>query len=100
VKAEAEVFAMANKKMIPPLKVGDLVRIRQSILRGRIVEERGPLGPGGMLIYRVRIPRKPKSSYIEVRADQLERTSAPPKVAPSLLLTAGAAQSPKAKTKN
>lgn len=38
---------------------------------GRIVELRGPLGPGGAQIYRVRFPRKPKPFYIEVRGDQL-----------------------------
>jgi hypothetical protein len=31
---------------------------------GRIVELRGPLGPGGILIDRVRIPGKPKSTSI------------------------------------
>jgi len=85
---------MATKKASQPLKVGDRVRIRQSILRGRIVEERGPLGPGGMLIYRVRIPRKPKSTYIEVAADQLVHAPSvtPPKTAPSPFLTARSAQ--------
>jgi hypothetical protein len=53
--------------------LGDRVRIRDSGgLRGRVVELRGPLGPGGVQIYRVRVPRKPKPSYIEVREDQLE----------------------------
>jgi hypothetical protein len=39
--------------------------------RGRIVELRGPLGPGGVQIYRVRFPGKPKPDYIELREDQL-----------------------------
>jgi hypothetical protein len=39
--------------------------------RGRIVELRGALGPGGAQIYRVRFPRKPKPIYIELREDQL-----------------------------
>jgi hypothetical protein len=32
---------------------------------------RGPLGPGGARIYRVRVRRKPKPIYIELREDQL-----------------------------
>jgi len=64
---------MADQKSIPLLKLGDRVRIRHSGgLRGRIVELRGPLGPGGVQIYRVRYRRKPKPAYIEVREDQLE----------------------------
>jgi hypothetical protein len=54
-------------------KLGDMVRILQSGWpRGRIVELRGPLGPGGIEIYRVRVRRKPTTKDIEVRADQLE----------------------------
>ncbi len=54
--------------------VGDLVKIRDTGYRrpGMIVEFRGPLGPGGVLIYRVRVRRKPSPAYIEVREDQLE----------------------------
>jgi hypothetical protein len=66
-------LAMANTESAPLLKLGDRVRIRDSGgLRGRIVELRGPLGPGGVQIYRVRVSRKPKPSYIELREDQLE----------------------------
>ena len=55
------------------LKLGDKVRIlRSQGLRGRIVEVRGPLGPGGAEIFRVRIWRKPRPHDIEVRGDQLE----------------------------
>ncbi len=55
------------------LKLGDKVRILGSVgLQGRIVELRGPLGPGGVQIYRVRVRRKPKPTYIELREDQLE----------------------------
>jgi hypothetical protein len=58
---------------IPLLKLGDRVLILHSgNMRGRIVELRGPLGPGGAQIYRIRIPRKPKPTFIEVREDQLE----------------------------
>lgn len=63
---------MAKQKSTVHLKLGDRVRILRSTgLRGRIVELRGPLGPGGAQIYRVRVLRKPKSAYIELREDQL-----------------------------
>jgi hypothetical protein len=57
-----------------PLKVGDRVKILNSgyVRGGRIVEFRGPLGPGGARIYRVRVRRKPKPVYAEFREDQLE----------------------------
>jgi hypothetical protein len=48
------------------------VKIRYSELRDPIVELRGPLGPGGVQIYRVRFRRKPTPAYIEVREVQLE----------------------------
>lgn len=79
---------MATKTRSSPLKVGDHVRIRHSDnMRGRIVEFRGPLGPGGMLIYRVRIPNKPKATYIELREDQLVALPTPPRLEPSALET-------------
>lgn len=53
-------------------KVGDRVKIRLSPLVGRIVELRGPLGPKGVQVYRVRWRGKPRPAYIEVREDQLE----------------------------
>ena len=63
---------MAKVKPGPLLKLGDRVEVlHYPAWRGRIVELRGPLGPGGAQIYRVRIPRKPKSMYIELREDQL-----------------------------
>ncbi len=53
-------------------KLGDRVRIRLSGgTRGRIVEWRGPLGPGGAQIYRVRIHGRQRPTYTEVREDQL-----------------------------
>jgi hypothetical protein len=103
---------MATRKSSQPWKAGDRVRIRYSEFRGRIVEERGPLGPGGILIYRVRIPHKPKPIYIEVREDQLiEDRLAPAKVAPNptppklepfsrSTTLAPAPQPPKIKSKN
>lgn len=66
----------ANVESRPLLKVGDRVTIRHaSGLQGRVVELRGPLGPGGALVYRVEVRKKPKPSYVEVRADQLELAS-------------------------
>jgi hypothetical protein len=57
----------------PLLKIGDRVKIRHiSPVYGRVVELRGPLGPGGALIYRIMVRKKPTPSYVEVRADQLE----------------------------
>ena len=56
-----------------PFKLGDRVRIlRSKFPPGRIIELRGPLGPGGAEIYRVRIWRKPRPHDIEVLGDQLE----------------------------
>ena len=62
---------MADNSAAPLFKWGDRVRIYLSRLRGRIVELRGPLGPGGAQIYRVRVRRKPSPAYTEVREDQL-----------------------------
>jgi hypothetical protein len=62
---------MATKKESPIFQLGDWVKIRHWDWRARIVELRGPLGPGGSFIYRIRIPDKPKARYIEVREDQL-----------------------------
>lgn len=39
---------------------------------GRIVELRGPLGPKGIQVYRIRLRSKPVPAYVEVREDQLE----------------------------
>jgi len=56
-----------------PFKLGDRVRIlRSKFPPGRIVELRGPLGPGGAEVIRVRLWRKPRPHDIEVLADQLE----------------------------
>lgn len=66
---------MAKKKNAPPptFKLGEYVKIRHtSFPRARIVELRGPLGPGGVEIYRVRVGPKRDRTYIELRGDQLE----------------------------
>ena len=64
---------MIANKADEPFKLGDRVEIRHSDLRGRIVELRGALGPGGVNIFRVRFRRKPRPAYVEVREDQLVR---------------------------
>jgi hypothetical protein len=70
---------MATKKSSPLFQVGDRVKIlRSDNWTARIVEFRGPLGPGGTLIYRVRVPHKPKPIYIELREDQLIAIPTPP----------------------
>jgi hypothetical protein len=56
-----------------PLKVGTIVRIRNSGYGlSKIVEFRGPLGPNGARVYRVRVRKKPHPAYIEVLEEQLE----------------------------
>ena len=62
---------MTPNKTFPLFQVGERVKIRHWDWRARIVEFRGPLGPGGMFVYRVRIPDKPKPRYIELCEDQL-----------------------------
>ncbi len=63
---------MTTNNAAEPLKVGALVNILNSgYRRGRIVEFRGPLGPGGARIYRVRVRREPSPTYVELREDQL-----------------------------
>jgi hypothetical protein len=64
---------MAKKKAAPGLKLGDYVRVLHTRYPpGRIVELRGPLGPGGAQIYRVRIKLEPRPTYIEAPEDGLE----------------------------
>jgi hypothetical protein len=73
---------MSEQKATLPFKLGDWVKIRLSgFKQGRIVELRGPLGPGGAQIYRVRVRRKPTPMDIEVREDQL--ILAPPEERPA-----------------
>ena len=64
---------MDTKPEDGPLQVGTYVKILDSNYdRARIVEYRGPLGPGGMRIYRLRVRRDPKPFSIDVREDQIE----------------------------
>jgi hypothetical protein len=67
---------MTKMESQPLVNIGDFVKIlHTSDLHGRVVEFRGPLGPGGTPVYRVEVRKKPKPSYVEVRADQLEVVS-------------------------
>jgi hypothetical protein len=64
----------ANKPEVSPprFNLGDRVKIRHSGgLRGRVVELRGPLAPGGVQVYRVVVGRKPFRRPIELREDQI-----------------------------
>jgi hypothetical protein len=68
---------MAAKKVTEAFKLGEWVKIRYSgFPRARIVELRGPLGPGGAQVYRVRVRGKPRPMDIEVLEDQLVRIEA------------------------
>ena len=63
---------MATDELSKPFEIGTIVRIRNSRYgRARIVEFRGPLGPRGARVYRVRVRKKPKPAYVEVLEDQL-----------------------------
>ena len=69
---------MTTSNADEPLKIGTIVKIRNSGFEpGPIVEFRGPIGPGGMRVYRIRVRKKPKPAYIEVREDQLEQADPP-----------------------
>jgi hypothetical protein len=64
---------MTPPDLTEPLKVGTIVRIRDSGYgRAMIVEFRGPLGPKGARVYRVQYRGKPRPAYIEVLEEQLE----------------------------
>ena len=73
VTLRRENLTMATQNLTEPLKVGTLVKIRNSGYRqARIAEFRGHLGPNGARVYRVRVRKKPQPAYIEVCKDQLE----------------------------
>jgi hypothetical protein len=64
---------MTTQNPTEPLKIGTVVRIRNSGYGlARITEFRGPLGPNGARVYRVRVRKKPRPAYIEVLESQLE----------------------------
>ena len=78
---------MDTKPEDEPLQVGTYVKLRYaSFPRAKIVEYRGPLGPGGMRIYRVRARMRPKPFVADVREDQIEAIlSTPSDAAPKPL---------------
>ena len=58
------------------IKLGSRVRIRHTNgMKGKVVELRGPLGPGGSQVFRIQIRTTPEPGFIEVREDQLELLS-------------------------
>ena len=67
---------MTIPNLTEPLKIGTLVKIRNSGYgRARIVEFLGALGPHGARVYRVRVRKKPRPAYTEVLEEQLETIS-------------------------
>ena len=68
---------MVAQNRTDPFKVGAVVRIRDSGYGfARIVEDRGPLGPKGARVYRLRVGKKAPTFYIEVLEEQLEEVPA------------------------
>jgi hypothetical protein len=64
---------MTPQNQTEPLKIGTLVKIRNSGFGlAKIIEYRGPLGPKGARVYDVCVREKPHRAYIEVLEDQLE----------------------------
>ena len=64
---------MTTQHPTEPLKIGTIVRIRNSGYGpAMIVEYRGPLGPKGARVYRLQVRGKPRPAYIEVLQEQLE----------------------------
>ena len=63
---------MMSSSADEPLKAGTVVKLLHSGFKtGRIVEDRGPLAPGGVRVYGIRVGRKP-SHYTEVPETMLE----------------------------
>ena len=63
---------MGKKKKITP-KLGDHVKIQYwPKLQAQVIEERGPLGPKGALVFRIRVESDPDPRFIEVLEEQLK----------------------------
>lgn len=56
------------------LKVGDWVCVKYTYWQGEVLEVRGPLAPGGVQVYRIKID---KDFSAEFREDQLVSTTKP-----------------------
>jgi hypothetical protein len=67
-----------EQKPAPRFNLGDRVKVHHSRgMRARISEVRGPIGPGGVQVYRIVVVRKvsgtrPIRTYIDVMEDQIE----------------------------
>jgi hypothetical protein len=67
-----------QEKRAPRFKLGDRVKMHHSNgTPARIVEVRGPIGPGGSQVYRIvevyKVPgTRPIRTYIDVMEDQIE----------------------------
>jgi hypothetical protein len=73
IEVREDQLTLVRPPNCPALKLGDYVRILHTEWPpGRIVRERGPLGPGGAQVYRVRIGVKPRPIYVELLAEQME----------------------------
>lgn len=56
---------------VPEFAIGDRVEVKY-FAPGVITELRGPLGPNGAQVYRVRYGIKPSKAFIEVLGSQLK----------------------------
>jgi hypothetical protein len=68
----------SNPAAADRIRVGDTVEFHLATnrVRGRVVEDRGPLGVGGRRVYRVEVVFDPESTLsYELPADLLERVS-------------------------
>jgi hypothetical protein len=64
---------MSHDTTSPRFKCGDRVRVRNwKDWSGPVIELRGPLGPGGVQVYRVSVWEPPDTFEVELREDQLE----------------------------
>lgn len=63
----------ARKQAVVCFPVGTRVVIKYlGGIVGKVVEIRGPLGPGGAMVYRVRSGRRPHRSEVELMEHQFE----------------------------
>ena len=64
---------MAEQENGPRFKLRDRVKILHSAYGpAEVWELRGPLGPEGAQVYRLRVRKKPRPAYIEVLEEQME----------------------------
>jgi len=64
---------MAEQEGGTKFQVGNRVKILNSAFgTAEVVELRGPFGPQGAQVYRLRVRKKPRPAYIEVLEEQME----------------------------